>query len=128
MNTGIRLFVPTPQQTNWLLVVGFLSFGEAFYLRYQAIEHAQVSLACQAGLNTWLCATRAVAINLFMHWVFGWTAVAAALLNLIRPSMALFSFTLLVTAFGLVLHNTGLSALAAALMILSLARPAAVTE
>jgi hypothetical protein len=42
--------------------------------------------------------------------------------------MALFSFTLLVTAFGLVLHNTGLSALAAALMILSLARPAPVTE
>jgi hypothetical protein len=27
------LFLPTARQTNWLLIVGFLSLGQAFYLR-----------------------------------------------------------------------------------------------
>ena len=40
-----RLFLPTARQTNWLLLVGLLSLGEALYLRYLAIEYAQVSLA-----------------------------------------------------------------------------------
>jgi 2-iminoacetate synthase ThiH len=40
-----RLFLPTPRQTNWLLLVALLSLGEAIYLRYLAIEYAQVSLA-----------------------------------------------------------------------------------
>ena len=52
-----RLFLPTARQTNWLLVIGFLALGEALYLRYLAIEYATVALACQAGLETWLCTT-----------------------------------------------------------------------
>ena len=52
-----RLFLPSARQTNWLLIVGFLALGEALYLRYLAIEYAPVSLACQGGLQTWLCAT-----------------------------------------------------------------------
>ena len=48
------LFLPTARQTNWLLIVGFLALGQALYLRYLAIEHAPVSLACQGGLETWL--------------------------------------------------------------------------
>ena len=36
-------------------IVGFLAIGEALYLRYLAIEYPTVSLACQGGLNTWLC-------------------------------------------------------------------------
>jgi hypothetical protein len=51
------LFVPTARQTNWLLVIGFLSLGQALYLRYMALENNTVSLACQAGLRTWLCDT-----------------------------------------------------------------------
>ena len=50
-------FFPTARQTNWLLIVGFLAIGEALYLRYLAIEYAPVSLACQGGLQTWLCTT-----------------------------------------------------------------------
>jgi hypothetical protein len=42
-----RLFCPTARQTNWLLIVGFLALGEALYLRYLAIEHGQVALACR---------------------------------------------------------------------------------
>jgi hypothetical protein len=124
----VRLFLPTARQTNWLLIVGFLSLGEALYLRYLGIENSQVAQACQAGLNTWLCSTLKLVIALFMHSVFGWSAIAAALLNLVRPSLVLLAFALVATTFGLVLHNTALSGLAAALLMLSLARPAPAPE
>ena len=123
-----RLFLPTARQTNWLLLVGLLSLGEALYLRYLAIEYAQVSLACQGGLSSWLCTTFRLAIVLYNHSVFGWVALAAALLNLIRPSIALILVALAATAFGLVLHNADLAGLAAALLILSLARAAPAPE
>jgi len=123
-----RLFCPTARQTNWLLIVGFLALGEALYLRYLAIEHGQVALACQAGLNTWLCTIFRLTIVLFNHAVFGWVALAAALLNLVRPSLVLVAVCLAATAFGLVLHNAGLAGLAAALLILSLARPVPAPE
>ena len=122
------LFFPTPRQTNWLLVIGFLAFGEALYLRYLAIEYAPVALACQAGLKTWLCATFRLVIALFNHSVFGWVALGAALLNLLRPSILLVAITLAAAGFGLVLHNADLSGLAAALLVISLARPAPVPE
>ena len=51
-------------------------------------------------------------------------ALAAAVLNLIRPSIFLMSIAIAAAGFGLVLHNTDLAGLAAALLILSLARPA----
>jgi hypothetical protein len=123
-----RLFLPTARQTNWLLLVGLLALGEALYLRYLAIEYAQVSLACQGGLSSWLCTTFRLAIVLYNHSVFGWVALAAALLNLVRPSIALILVALAATAFGLVLHNADLAGLAAALLILSLARPAPAPE
>ena len=73
-----RLFLPTARQLNILLIVGFLALGEALYLRYLAIEYAPVSLACQAGLNTWLCAAFRLVIRLYNHNVFGWVALAVA--------------------------------------------------
>jgi hypothetical protein len=118
-----RLFLPTARQVNWLLVVGFLALGEALYLRYLAIEYAPVSLACQGGLATWLCATFRLVIILFNHAVFGLVALAAALLNLLRPSIVLVAAALAAAGFGLVLHNANLSALAVAVLMLSLARP-----
>src|SRR5208282_4532708 len=118
------IFLPTARQVNWLLVVAFLSLGEALYLRYLAIENGTVSLACQAGLNTWLCSTFRLTIVLFNYEVFGGVALVAALLNLLRPSIVLFALALAAAAFGIVLHNADLSALAAGVLILSLARPA----
>ena len=118
------LFLPTARQTNWILAVGFLSLGEALYLRYLAIENSTVSLACQAGLDTWLCGTFRLTIVLFNHQVFGAIALAAALLNLFRPSLVLVTLALAAAAFGIVLHNADLAALAAGILILSLARPA----
>jgi hypothetical protein len=123
-----RLFLPTARQLNWLLIVGFLSVGEALYLRYMALENNVVALGCQAGLQTWLCGTFRLTIVLFNYGVFGGVAIVAALLNLVRPSIVLLSVALSATCFGIVLHNTDLSAIAAAVLILSLARPAPAPE
>ena len=114
-----QLFLPTARQTNWLLLLALLSLGEALYLRYLAIEYAQVSLACQAGLDTWLCATFRLVTVLFNYSAFGWIALGAALLNLLRPSILLVALALAATAFGLVLHNANLAGVAAALLMLS---------
>jgi len=122
------LFLPTARQLNWLVLIALLSLGEALYLRYLAIEYAPVSLACQAGLDTWLCATFRLVIVLFNHSAFGWVALAAAVLNLLRPSILLVGVALAAIPFGLVLHNAGLAGLAAALLLLTLARPAPAAE
>ena len=119
-----RLFLPTARQTNILLIVGFVSLGYALYLRYVVIEQSSVSLACEAGLATWLCLTRRIVIALFGHSVFGIAALAAAFINLMRPSCLLLAVGLAAAGFGIVLYNVGLSALAVALLMLSLARPA----
>jgi hypothetical protein len=123
-----RLFRLSPGQVNWLLIVGFVAAGEAIYLRYLAIEYAPVSLACQGGLQSWLCTGFRLSIVLYNHSVFGWVALAAALLNLVRPSIVLVSVALAAAGFGLVLHNADLSGLAAALLILSLACRAPAAE
>ncbi len=119
-----RRFVPTARQTNWLICIGFLSVGYAMYLRYRALEFSDVSLACQAGLQTWLCAIFRLVIVMFNHWVFGAVALGAAVIHLLRPSLPIFAISLAAAGFGMVLHNPALSALAGALLVVSLARPA----
>src|ERR1700761_6255438 len=122
------LFLPTARQTNWLLIVAFLAVGEALYIRYMAMENTNVELACQAGLRTWLCDSFRLSIVLYNHQIFGCVALIGALLNLLRPSILLMTLTLVAAGFGVVLHNADLSALAAGLLIFSLARPAPVPE
>jgi hypothetical protein len=122
------LFLPTACQTNWLLIVAFLSVGEALYLRYMAIENNVVALACQAGVRTWLCDAFRLSIVLFNHQVFGAVALVAAVLNVLRPSIVLMALALAAAGFGIVLHNADLSALAAGVLILSLARPSPAPE
>jgi hypothetical protein len=120
-----RLFFPTARQWNLLIAVGLLSLGYALYLRYLVIEQSTVGLPCEAGLRTWLCLTRSVAIALFSYSVFGVTALAAALINLMRPSLIMTTIAIAAAGFGIVLYNVGLSALAVPLIMLALARPAA---
>jgi hypothetical protein len=117
------LFLPGPRQINLLLIVGFLALGYALYFRYLVIEQSSVGLACDAGLTTWLCASRRTMTLLFNNGVFGWAALALAALNFIRPSLLLFAVALAFCALGIVLYNIGLSSIAAALLILSFARP-----
>ena len=119
-----RLYRPSTAQTCWLAAVGTIAIGSALYLRYRMIEETAVGLACEAGLRTWLCEIRRAATALFSHSVFGYVALAAAVLNLVRPSIVLFTLGLLAGGAGVVLYNAALSALALAFLILSLARPA----
>ncbi|MDE2372737.1 MAG: hypothetical protein KGL96_00765 [Hyphomicrobiales bacterium] len=118
------LYLPTPRQTSWLLIIGFLALGEAMYLRYHVMENSTVSLACRGGLATWLCDTFRLVNALCPYQVFGGVALVTALLHLLRPSIVLVTVSLTGAALGVVLHNADLSALAAGLLILSLARPA----
>lgn len=122
--TSRPLFRPTAQQSCWLITLGFLAVGYALYMRYMAIELTSVGLACQAGAQTWLCSSRQLVMALFNNSVFGWVALAAALLNLIRPSLLLFGIALAAGATGVVLYNAGLAGLALALLVVSFARPA----
>jgi hypothetical protein len=123
-----RLFLPTARQWNVLIALGLLSLGYALYLRYIVIEQAWVALSCQDGATTWICIARNAAIALFKNWVFGAVALGAAALNLIRPSVYLFATAMVAVAFGIVLYNIGASGLAAAMLILSFARPVGETK
>lgn len=118
----MKLFLPSARATNYLLIIGFCSIGYALYMRYLAVEQPNVGLACQAGLNTWLCFTRQITIVLFTYSVFGWFALIVAALNFIRPSLVLFAVALAAASFGIVLYNIGLSSLAIGLLVISLAR------
>ena len=120
----MKLFLPSARATNYLLIVGFCSVGYALYMRYLAVEQSNVGLACQAGLNTWLCFTRQITIALFTYSVFGWFALIVAALNFIRPSLVLFAVALAAASCGIVLYNIGLSSLAMGLLVISLARRA----
>jgi hypothetical protein len=117
-------FLPSARATNWLLTIGFAALLGAFYLRYLVVENSTVGLACDAGRDSAVCHARFVATRLFRAQVFGFVALGAALLNLIRPALPLFAIAIVATAFGLVLYNTSLAGIAAGLMIMSFARPA----
>jgi hypothetical protein len=120
--------LPSARQANWLLVIGFVSVGYALYLRYLVIQMPGVALACEAGLQSWTCLARKTAVVLFQNSVFGIVALAVALLNLIHPSVVLLAIGLTAAGLGIVLFNVSLSALAAALLVLSLARPVSAAE
>lgn len=117
----------TPYQVQWILIVGFLTVGYALYLRYMAVEFAQVRLECEAGLQTMLCKTRMLMTYLFKHYVFGITALVIATLHVIRPSIVTLTAGMIAACFGIVLYNIGLSGAAIALLILGFARPAPAT-
>ena len=111
-------------QVQWILVVGFLTVGYALYLRYLAIEYSPTALACEAGLQTWLCKTRLAITWLFKNSVFGMVAMVIAILHVIRPSIVLLTAGIVVAGAGIVLYNIMLSGLAIGLLILGFARPA----
>jgi hypothetical protein len=117
----------TAYQVQFLLIVGFFTVGYALYLRYFAVEFSTVALACDAGLQTVLCKSRAVATSLFKNSVFGIVALVIAALHVIRPSIVLLTAGLIAAGLGIVLYNIALSGLAIGLLILGFARPAPAT-
>ena len=123
----LRLFRPTARQLSVIIPVGLLALACAFYMRYAVIQDTPIGLACDAGLATLLCATRSATIVTYQHGGFGALALVAAAINLTRPHLALLVIGMVAAALGIVLYNVVLSGLAVALLILSLARPAAET-
>jgi hypothetical protein len=117
----------TPYQVQFLLVVGFVTVGYALYLRYLAVEFSTVALACDAGLQSLLCRSRALATTLFKNSVFGIVALIIATLHVMRPSIVLLTGGLIAAGLGIVLYNIVLSGLAIGLLILGFARPAPAT-
>jgi hypothetical protein len=121
-------FLPTPRQGVCLAFIGLSALGCGFYLRYQVIEQTHIGIACGDNPGTWLCAIRRVAIGLYNTSAIGVVALGAASLNLVRPHVVLCAIALFAAGVGIVLYNVGLSALAVALLVLSLARPAPETS
>jgi hypothetical protein len=119
---SLTLFKPSGRAVLILSPLVVAAVGLALYLRYDIIQNTPIGLACEAGEQSLTCAVRLAAIHLFVRSIFGWTAVIAALLQLWRPNVVAFGIGLLSASFGLVLYNTRLSALAVALLVLSLAR------
>jgi hypothetical protein len=118
------LYRPSLGQAACLVVIAVAAIGYGFAMRYWVIENSAIGIACGNDGDSWLCASRRTAIALFTPEVFGGTALGAALLNLLRPSLVFWAIALGAGGAGIVLYNTALSALAVALLILSLARPA----
>jgi hypothetical protein len=119
---SLALFKPSARAALILGPLVAAAVGLALYLRYGVIQHTPIGLACEAGEESLTCMVRIAVINVFERGGFGWTALAAALVQLWRPNITAFAIGLLSAAFGLVLYNTRLSALAVALLVLSLAR------
>ena len=117
----------SPYQVQFLMVVGFVTVGLALYLRYFGVEFSTTALACDAGLQTMMCKSRALATSLFKNSVFGIVALVIATLNLMRPSIVLLTGGLIAAGLGIVLYNIALSGLAIGLLILGFARPAPAT-
>jgi hypothetical protein len=120
-------FLPSKRYALGLGAAVLAALGLALYLRYGVIQNTPIGLACEAGEageDSLLCSARLGVILLFVWSAFGWTALAAAIVQLIRPNRFTLAIGLVAGASGLVLYNLRLSALAVPLLLLSLARAA----
>jgi hypothetical protein len=122
--SGLALYRPSLRAILILAPAVAAALGVALFLRYGIIQNTPIGLACEAGEDSFTCTLRFAAILLFTWDVFGWVAVAAALVQLWRPNIIAFGVGSVFAALGLVLYNTRLSALAVALLVISLARAA----
>ena len=120
----MRLYVPTPRQINLLLLIGFAAFGYALYLRIMVIDAPSLEFVCAEGPPRAVCGLRKVIVELYELQFFGGLALAAAILHFARPRFAAFAVALAACMLGLVLRNTGVSGLAAAILVMAFARPA----
>lgn len=119
-----KLFLPTKRASAIIALPGLAALGAALYLRYVIIQNSAIGVACEAGEESFTCEVRLAVIILFVRGVFGWAALIAASVQLWRPNVVTFGTGVVCALLGLVLYNTRMSALAVALLVLSLARPA----
>ncbi|MBS7542641.1 hypothetical protein [Ancylobacter oerskovii] len=117
-----RNFMPGARAWNVILVLGGFALGWAIYMRYALVEQSAVGLAC-LGVETGTCTVRAAVIQLFGYSAFGILALATSAIQLIRPSVPMFTIAAMATGAGLVMYNNNLSGVAAGLLLISFARP-----
>lgn len=117
-----HLYVPTATEITLIVALAMAATFWGIYFRYLIVEPATVGLACEAGLATATCTVRKAVIALFTNTVFGYVALGAAVLAMIRPLAPLMAIALMAGGAGLSLYNTATSALAIGLVILVLAR------
>jgi hypothetical protein len=118
------LFLPSRRAAILIAGLGLAVLGAALWLRYGLIQNSAIGIACEEGARSLACTLRLGVIVLFVYGVYGWVALAAAAVNLWRPNLPAFGIGAMFALAGLVLYNTRVAALAAALLVLSLARPA----
>jgi hypothetical protein len=118
-----KLFLPSKRALAALAILAPAALGAALYLRYAIIQNSAVGVTCEAGEESLTCAVRLAVILMFVRGAFGWVALLASGVQLWRPNVMAFGTGLVFTLLGLVLYNTRVSALAVALLVLSLARP-----
>lgn len=95
----------------------------ATYLRFGLVEATDVAAGCLAYGKTGLaCTLRAATIAIFNVHGFGTTALVLAAWAFWRPNTVIMTLGFAAAVVGLVLYETGLSALAAAILILAFAR------
>lgn len=119
-----KLFLPSRRAAAVLAVIAVAALSAALFLRYAIIQNSAIGVACEAGEESLTCKLRLAVILMFVRGIFGWVALAAAGLQLLRPNTVAFGTGVVFALLGLVLYNTRISALAVALLVLSLARPA----
>jgi hypothetical protein len=118
-----KLFLPSRRASAMLAIVALGALGAALYLRYAIIQNSAIGVACEAGEQSLICKVRLAVIIMFVQGAFGWVALIASGVQLWRPHVVTFGTGLVFGVLGLVLYNTRVSALAIALLVLSLARP-----
>jgi hypothetical protein len=115
-------FLPSGRAAVALTGLSLAALGAALYLRYCIIQNSAIGTACEAGEQSFTCELRLAVIVLFVQGVFGGVALIASGVQLCRPNVVAFGISLVFALLGLVLYNTRISALAVALLVLSLAR------
>ena len=118
-----KLFLPSPRASFVLAGLSIAALSTALFLRYGIIQNSVIGVACEAGEVSLTCKIRLAVILMFIQDLFGWVAIIAAGIQLWRPNIVAFGTSLISALLGLVLYNTRASALAIALLVLSLARP-----
>jgi hypothetical protein len=118
----LKPFLPSGRAAVVLTGLCLAALGAALYLRYSIIQNSAIGTACEAGEQSFTCELRLAVIVLFVQGVFGGVALIASGVQLCRPTVVAFGISLVFALLGLVLYNTRISALAVALLVLSLAR------
>jgi hypothetical protein len=119
-----KLFLPSRRAAVVLAVLGITAVSSALFLRYGIIQNSVIGVACEGGEESLTCKVRLAVILMFVKGIFGWVALASSCVQLWRPNVVALGTGMVFAVFGLVLYNTRISALAVALLVLSLARPA----